>query len=173
LLEAVHAIPGIERIRFASPHPRHTSQRLIAAVRDLPKVCKHLHLPVQSGSTRVLGLMRRRHSREEYLDLVARIRGAIPKVQLSTDMIVGFPGEPTPISGDAVADAVQSQHVSFNTRSGRHPGIQADAGRRGRKKTRRIVALQGSTVDPIGPLRQSIGSTLRPGRRPAADASGN
>ena len=93
LLEAVHAIPGIERIRFASPHPRHTSQRLITAVRDLPKVCKHLHLPVQSGSTRVLGLMRRRHSREEYLDLIARIREAIPNVQLSTDMIVGFPGE--------------------------------------------------------------------------------
>src|SRR4029078_9564287 len=88
LLEAVHDIAGIERIRFASPHPRHTSERVIAAVRDLPKGCKHLHLPVHSGSTRVLGLMRRRHSREEYLDLVARIREAIPNVQLSTDMIV-------------------------------------------------------------------------------------
>ncbi|HEX6164757.1 MAG TPA: MiaB/RimO family radical SAM methylthiotransferase, partial [Vicinamibacterales bacterium] len=78
LLEAVHKISGIDRIRFASPHPRHTSDRLIAAVRDLPKVCKHLHLPVQSGSSRVLGLMRRRHTREQYLDLVARIREAIP-----------------------------------------------------------------------------------------------
>ena len=67
--------------------------RVIAAVRDLPKVCKHLHLPVQSGSSRVLAMMRRRHTREEYLDLVARIRAAIPNVQLSTDMIVGFPGE--------------------------------------------------------------------------------
>ena len=74
-----HEIPGIERIRFASPHPRHTSERLIAAVRDLPKVCKHLHLPVQSGSTRVLGRMRRRHTREEYLDLVARIRAGYPE----------------------------------------------------------------------------------------------
>jgi tRNA-2-methylthio-N6-dimethylallyladenosine synthase len=83
----------VERIRFASPHPRHTGERLIEAVRDLPKVCKHLHLPVQSGSTRVLGLMRRRHTREEYLDLVARIRAAIPAATLSTDMIVGFPGE--------------------------------------------------------------------------------
>ena len=55
LLEAVHEIPGVERIRFASPHPRHVSDRLIAAIRDLPKVCKHLHLPVQSGSTRLLG----------------------------------------------------------------------------------------------------------------------
>ena len=62
--------PGVERIRFASPHPRHYRPRLIEAMRDLPKVCKHLHLPVQSGSTRVLKAMRRRHTREEYLELV-------------------------------------------------------------------------------------------------------
>jgi tRNA-2-methylthio-N6-dimethylallyladenosine synthase len=93
LLAAVDAVPGVERIRFASPHPRHTGPRLIEAVRDLPRVCKHLHLPVQSGSTRVLRAMRRRHTREEYLDLVARIRETIPGVSLSTDIIVGFPGE--------------------------------------------------------------------------------
>ena len=92
LLAEVHEVPGVERIRFASPHPRHTGARLIEAVRDLPKVCKHLHLPVQSGSTRVLEAMRRRHTREAYLGLVARIREAIPDVTLSTDMIVGFPG---------------------------------------------------------------------------------
>jgi tRNA-2-methylthio-N6-dimethylallyladenosine synthase len=62
-------------------------------VRDLPAVCKHMHLPVQSGSTRILELMRRRHTREQYLDLAGRIRAAIPNIQLSTDMIVGFPGE--------------------------------------------------------------------------------
>jgi tRNA-2-methylthio-N6-dimethylallyladenosine synthase len=93
LLEAVDAVPGVRRIRFASPHPRHASDRLIAAIRDLPAVCKHIHLPVQSGSTRVLQRMRRRHTRDQYLELVARIRAAIPDVQLSTDMIVGFPGE--------------------------------------------------------------------------------
>jgi tRNA-2-methylthio-N6-dimethylallyladenosine synthase len=93
LLAEVNAVPGVARIRFASPHPRHTGERLIEAVRDLPKVCKHLHLPVQSGSTRILTAMRRRHSREEYLDLVARIRERIPGVTLSTDVIVGFPGE--------------------------------------------------------------------------------
>jgi tRNA-2-methylthio-N6-dimethylallyladenosine synthase len=93
LLADVHEVPGVERIRFASPHPRHTGDRLIEAVRDLPKVCKHLHLPVQSGSSRVLAAMRRRHTREAYLDLVRRIREAIPGVTLSTDMIVGFPGE--------------------------------------------------------------------------------
>ena len=93
LLEAVNAVPGVRRIRFASPHPRHASDRLIAAVRDLPAVCKHMHLPVQSGATTMLQRMRRRHTREQYLDLVGKIRAAIPDIQLSTDMIVGFPGE--------------------------------------------------------------------------------
>ena len=65
LLEAVHEVPGVERIRFASPHPRHVPMRLLEAMRDLPKVCKHLHLPVQSGSTRVLEAMRRRYTRRE------------------------------------------------------------------------------------------------------------
>jgi tRNA-2-methylthio-N6-dimethylallyladenosine synthase len=93
LLEAVDAVPGVERIRFASPHPRHASARLVEAIRDLPHVCKHLHLPVQSGSTRVLQAMRRRHTREDYLSLVGQLRKAIPDMSISTDMIVGFPGE--------------------------------------------------------------------------------
>jgi tRNA-2-methylthio-N6-dimethylallyladenosine synthase len=93
LLEAVNGVPGLERIRFSSPHPRHASSRLVEAIRDLPKVCKHLHLPVQSGSTRVLAAMRRRHTREQYLDLVERLRAEVPGIALSTDMIVGFPGE--------------------------------------------------------------------------------
>src|SRR5205823_9313438 len=93
LLEAIHEVDGIERIRFASPHPRHFDDRFLAAMRRLPKICRHLHLPVQSGSTRVLESMRRRYTRESYLDLVARIRASLPEVALSTDMIVGFPGE--------------------------------------------------------------------------------
>ncbi len=93
LLAAVNDVPGVERIRFASPHPRHASQRFVEAIRDLPHVCKHVHLPVQSGSTRVLQAMRRRHSREEFLDLVGRLRQAMPGLAISTDMIVGFPGE--------------------------------------------------------------------------------
>ncbi len=93
LLEAVNEVPGVERIRFASPHPRHASDRLVQAIRDLPRVCKHLHLPVQSGSSRVLEAMRRRHTREDYLALVGRLREAVPGIALSTDMIVGFPGE--------------------------------------------------------------------------------
>jgi tRNA-2-methylthio-N6-dimethylallyladenosine synthase len=93
LLAAVNDVAGIERIRFASPHPRHASDRLVEAIKDLPHVCKHLHLPVQSGSTRILEAMRRRHTREDYLALVDRLRAAIPNISLSTDMIVGFPGE--------------------------------------------------------------------------------
>ncbi len=93
LVAAIHDIPGIERIRFASPHPRHFGRPFLEAMRHLPKVCRHLHLPVQSGSTRVLAAMRRRYTRESYLELVARIREMLPDVALSTDMIVGFPGE--------------------------------------------------------------------------------
>ena len=165
LLEAVHEIPGVDRIRFASPHPRHTSDRLIAAVRDLPKVCKHVHLPVQSGSSRVLGLMRRRHTREEYLDLVARIRATIPNVQLSTDMIVGFPGETEADFEETLSltDAVR-YHSMFSFKYSERPNTLAskrmtddipDA-----EKTRRIVALQGLQRSIQSDLFQrSIGST--------------
>ncbi len=93
LLAEVDGLPGLERLRFASPHPRHTGPRLIEALRDLPRVCPHLHLPLQSGSTRILGAMRRRHTREDYLRLVDEVRAAVPDVALSTDVIVGFPGE--------------------------------------------------------------------------------
>ena len=93
LLERVAEVSGVRRVRFASPHPRHVTAALIAAVRDLPQVCKHLHLPVQSGSTRVLTAMRRRHTRDDYLRLVDEVRRNIPDITLSTDMIVGFPGE--------------------------------------------------------------------------------
>jgi tRNA-2-methylthio-N6-dimethylallyladenosine synthase len=93
LLEAVASVRGVDRIRFASPHPRHASDRLVAALRDLPNVCKHIHLPVQSGSTRVLQAMRRRHTREDFLRLVDALREAVPGIAISSDMIVGFPGE--------------------------------------------------------------------------------
>ena len=147
LLEAVHEVPGLQRIRFASPHPRHTSPRLIEAVRDLPRVCKHLHLPLQSGSSRVLRAMRRRHTREEYLDLVGRIRAAVPGITLSTDLIVGFPGESAEDFDDTMSmlDAVRYSSVfSFkysprpNTLAAkRMPDDVSEA-----EKTRRIVALQ-------------------------------
>jgi tRNA-2-methylthio-N6-dimethylallyladenosine synthase len=93
LLRALDAVPGIERIRFTSPHPKDMRADVIAAMAESPAVCEHLHLPVQSGSTRVLKTMRRTYSRERYLALVERIRAAIPAIALTTDIIVGFPGE--------------------------------------------------------------------------------
>ena len=165
LLEAVHEISGIDRIRFASPHPRHTSDRLIAAVRDLPKVCKHLHLPVQSGSSRVLGLMRRRHSRDQYVDLVARIREAIPDVQLSTDMIVGFPGESEADFEETLAlTETVRYHSMFSFKYSERPNTLASKRMPDdvpdEEKTRRIVALQALQRTIQSDLFQrSIGST--------------
>ena len=147
LLAQVDRVPGVERIRFASPHPRHTGPRLINAVRDLPRVCKHLHLPVQSGSSRVLAAMRRRHTREAYLDLLARVRESIPGVTLSTDMIVGFPGETEADFEETLSltDAAQ-YHSMFSFKYSARPNTLAS--RRllddvsAETKTARIVALQ-------------------------------
>ena len=93
LLRAVAAVEGIDRVRYTSPHPKDMKADVIAAMAECPEVCEHLHLPAQSGSTRVLKAMRRTYSRERYLDLVARLREAIPDLSLTTDLIVGFPGE--------------------------------------------------------------------------------
>jgi tRNA-2-methylthio-N6-dimethylallyladenosine synthase len=93
LLERVSGVPGVDRIRFASPHPRHVTARLVDAIAGIDRVCKHIHLPVQSGATGVLERMRRRHTREDYLETISRLRAAVPGIALSTDMIVGFPGE--------------------------------------------------------------------------------
>jgi tRNA-2-methylthio-N6-dimethylallyladenosine synthase len=116
-------------------------------VRRLPKVCKHMHLPVQSGSTRVLNAMRRRHTREAYLDLVARIREAIPDVALSTDMIVGFPGE-TSADFEQTLSLVETvrYHSMFSFKYSERPNTLAS--RRmpddvsAEDKTARITALQ-------------------------------
>jgi tRNA-2-methylthio-N6-dimethylallyladenosine synthase len=147
LLERVNDIDGVERIRFASPHPRHVNARTIAAIRDLPAVCKHIHLPVQSGSTRVLTAMRRRYTRERYLDLVAELRQVVPDIALSTDMIVGFPGESADDFDETLSlvEAVR-YHSMFSFKYSARPNTLAE--RRmpddvpETEKTRRIVALQ-------------------------------
>jgi tRNA-2-methylthio-N6-dimethylallyladenosine synthase len=169
LLEAVHEVPGVERIRFASPHPRHVPVRLIEAVRDLPKVCKHFHLPAQSGSTHVLEAMRRRYSRESYLEIVATVRETVPGIALTTDMIVGFPGETDADFDETVSLTKAVRYESmFSFKYSPRPNtlalkryaddVSEDA------KTRRIVELQavqreiqlelhtaavGSTVDVL------------------------
>jgi len=147
LLEAIHDVDGVERIRFASPHPRHVDDRFLDAMGRLPKVCRHLHLPVQSGSTRVLEAMRRRYTRDTYLELVARIRARLPDVALSTDMIVGFPGE---TEGDfeatlSLTEAVRF-HSMFSFKYSPRPNTLAEKRMPDdvpeEEKTRRIVALQ-------------------------------
>jgi tRNA-2-methylthio-N6-dimethylallyladenosine synthase len=148
LLERLNEIAGLERIRFASPHPRHVTPRMIDAMRTLPKVARHLHLPVQSGSTEILKAMRRRHTREEYLELVARLREAMPDIALSTDMIVGFPGERDEHFEDTLSlTAAARYHSMFSFKYSPRPNTLAlkrmpdDVPEE--EKTRRIVALQG------------------------------
>ena len=183
LLAEVHEIPGVARIRFASPHPRHTGRRLIEAVRDLPKVCKHMHLPVQSGSTRILAAMRRRHTREQYLDLVGRVREAIPNVALSTDMIVGFPGETAADFAEtlSLAEAVQYQSM-FSFKYSPRPNTLASKRMREEvgeaEKTARIVALQGLQREIQTRLHErAVGTTVdvlvdAASRRRAGELSG-
>jgi tRNA-2-methylthio-N6-dimethylallyladenosine synthase len=93
LLRAVDAVDGIDRIRFTSPHPKDFREPVIGAMAECAAVCEHTHLPLQSGSTRVLKRMRRTYGRERYLALAERLRAAIPDLALTTDIIVGFPGE--------------------------------------------------------------------------------
>ena len=93
LLRAINKIPGIERIRFVSPHPKDFSDDVIEAIRDCDKVCKLIHLPLQSGSTGILKIMNRKYTQEQFLNLVDKMKSQIPNLYLSTDIIVGFPGE--------------------------------------------------------------------------------
>jgi tRNA-2-methylthio-N6-dimethylallyladenosine synthase len=147
LLEAVSSVPGVRRVRFASPHPRHVGARLIEAIRDLPPVCKHLHLPVQSGSTRVLHAMRRRHTREEFLELVAALRQAVPDIALSTDMIVGFPGETAEEFDETLSLTAASRfHSMFSFKYSERPNTLASKRLKDdvpeAEKGRRLTALQ-------------------------------
>jgi tRNA-2-methylthio-N6-dimethylallyladenosine synthase len=93
LLARVDAVQGLERIRFTTSHPKDLSENLMEAFRDLPKLCAHIHLPVQSGSDRILRRMNRKYTRAEYLQRVARLRAYCPEIAISSDIIVGFPGE--------------------------------------------------------------------------------
>ncbi len=93
LLQEIEKIEGLERIRFMTSHPKDLSDELIEVMANSKKICKHLHLPLQSGSSEILKVMNRRYDKEKYLDLVAKIKKAIPDIGLTTDIIVGFPGE--------------------------------------------------------------------------------
>jgi tRNA-2-methylthio-N6-dimethylallyladenosine synthase len=111
LLRAVGRVPGIRRVRFTSPHPNDFSDGVIAAMAEVDAVCEHVHLPMQSGSSRVLKRMLRRYSREGYFDCVRRLREAMPGLSLTTDVIVGFPGE----SDEDFADTLSAvEEIGFD-----------------------------------------------------------
>ena len=93
LLARLSRIDGLRRIRFMTSHPKDLSDELIQAIATLPKVCHHVHLPVQSGSNRILKRMNRGYTREKYLEIVRKLHEAVPDIELTTDIIVGFPGE--------------------------------------------------------------------------------
>ena len=176
LLRRTEAIAGLERIRFTSPHPTDMCDETIAAMAECGKVCPQLHLPVQSGSNRVLERMERGYSVEQYLDLVERLRRAIPGLALSTDVIVGFPGEE---ESDFEETCALIQQVGYDsaflfkysarsyTKAGKWPETVSEE-----EKTRRlqaVIALQEAESDRR--YRAWIGKTAEvlyegPARRP-------
>ena len=128
LFQRVNDVDGLARIRFTTSNPYNLTPKLIAAMRDVPKVCEWFHLPLQSGSDRVLQRMNRGYTRAEYLDLVAALRDAVPEVALSTDLIVGFPGE---TETDFAATLEMVERVQYDNvfafRYSRRPGTPAAA----------------------------------------------
>ncbi len=131
LLRAVDGVDGVSRIRFTSPHPKDFRTPVIAAMAECASVCEHTHLPVQSGSTRILKAMRRTYSRERYLALVDRLRSAIPDLALTTDIIVGFPGE-TDADFEATVELVEEVRFDgaftfvYSPRAGTEAATMAD-----------------------------------------------
>jgi tRNA-2-methylthio-N6-dimethylallyladenosine synthase len=126
LLERVDRIDGLERIRFTTSNPYNLTRRLIEALRDIPKVCEQLHLPLQSGSDRILERMNRGYTRARYLELIAELKETVPGIALSTDLIVGFPGE-TDEDFVRTADVVRQVEYdhAFVFRYSRRPGTPA------------------------------------------------
>jgi tRNA-2-methylthio-N6-dimethylallyladenosine synthase len=178
LLERVNEIDGIERIRFTTSNPYNLTTRLIRALRDVPKVCEYLHLPLQSGSDRVLTRMNRGYTRARYLELIAELQETVPDLALSTDLIVGFPGE----SEEDFAQTVEMvERVGYDNvfafRYSRRPGtpaaempdqvpdeVKADRNRRLLEVTGRVAAarserLEGRTLPVLvdGVSRKSAG----------------
>ena len=110
LLERFHALEELSRIRFTTSHPKDIGKKLIHTVSELPKICKHIHLPVQSGSTEILKSMNRGYNRNEYFKIIDQIRNVIPDIDITTDVMVGFPGE---TEKDFKQTFSLFEHVSF------------------------------------------------------------
>jgi tRNA-2-methylthio-N6-dimethylallyladenosine synthase len=128
LLRSVGTVPGIWRVRYTSPHPKDMRDDVIAAMAETPTLCEHVHLPAQSGSTAVLKRMRRTYSRERYLDLLGRIRDGIGDVSVTTDLIVGFPGETDEEFSDTLSLVREARYDgAFTFVYSERPGTEAAA----------------------------------------------
>ena len=176
LLDALAGIDGLDRLRYTTSHPRDMDDALIDAHRDLDKLMPYLHLPVQSGSDRMLALMNRRHGRDLYLDIIDRLKRARPDIALSSDFIVGFPGE-TDADFEATMTLVrevgfaQAYSFKYSPRPGT-PAETMDDQVEEAVKTERLHALQALLVEQQADFAASlVGRTLpvlfeRPGRKP-------
>jgi tRNA-2-methylthio-N6-dimethylallyladenosine synthase len=164
LLVQLNAVPGLERIRFTTAHPRDVTDDIIAAVGELPRVCEHFHLPIQAGNDRLLAAMGRGYTAAGYLDLVGRIRARVPGVSITTDIMVGFPGE-TEDEFAASLDVYrqigfdQSFTFIYSTRPGTPASDLPDQlpYRVKEERLRRAVALQSATSTEIN--RRRVDST--------------
>ncbi|HEX7043825.1 MAG TPA: tRNA (N6-isopentenyl adenosine(37)-C2)-methylthiotransferase MiaB [Burkholderiales bacterium] len=166
LLRYLAEIDGIERIRFTTSHPVEFDDRLIEAYRDLPKLASHLHLPVQSGSDRILRLMKRGHTAAEYRDKIARLRAARPDIAVTSDFIVGFPGE-TDADFDATMRLVDEVEFdgAFSFLYSPRPGTPAAAlpdATPGAVKQERLARLQARLAELAARRRQRLVGTRQP-----------
>jgi tRNA-2-methylthio-N6-dimethylallyladenosine synthase len=183
LIRRVARTPGVERVRFTSPHPIFVDDELIDAYGSVPELCPHIHLPVQSGSSRVLAAMRRRYDRAQYLSIVERLRAARPDLAITTDLIVGFPGETEADFEETLSLCRAVGFVdSFSFKYSPRPGTPAV--RRGLEPVdpetaqRRLVALQDlQRALTLRAHRERIGDRARvlvegPSRRGGAQRAG-
>src|SRR5215468_5312362 len=182
LLEQVNEVEGIERIRFTTSNPYNLTSRLIRAIRDVPKVVEHLHLPLQSGSDRVLERMNRGYTRARYLELIAELKETVPEIALSTDLIVGFPGE-TEEDFDRTVEAVEEVGYDnvFAFRYSRRPGTpaadMADQVPEAVKAERNTRVLEAAARAGTARSRRLVGREMEvlvdgASRKDAAQASG-
>ena len=161
LLARLNDVPGLERIRFLTSHPSFMSGRIIEAVAGLPKVCERVNLPVQAGDDEVLSRMRRRYTQRGYVELVQRIRAAIPGASLSTDFIVGFPGEKVEQferSLDLVSELrFDKVHcAAYSSRAGTIAGRTMPDDVPGEEKTRRRVRLESLQESILGEINSTL-----------------
>jgi tRNA-2-methylthio-N6-dimethylallyladenosine synthase len=165
LLRAVNHVEGLRRIRFTSPHPHDFTLDVIEAMAESEKVCEHIHFPLQSGSNRILGAMRRSYRRERYLEWLGRIRDAMPGIAVSTDVIVGFPGETETDFRDTLevverARFDQAYTFQYSTRPGTRAATMADQVPKVVVQERfdRLVALQEAIS--LSRMREQVGLTV-------------